>query len=164
MTADIFEFDATSEEATARFGRALARALPAQMVVGLDGTLGAGKTRLVQAVAEACGIARRDVTSPTFVLVQEYHGSRTIYHADAYRLRDEDEFLQLGLDEHFDEDVLVFVEWAERIAACLPVERLELRMAVTGEQTRRISVRALPAGTPTPAQRHILERLQNELA
>jgi len=169
MPADAFEFDATSEEATAAFGRALARALPARMVVGLDGPLGAGKTRLVQAVAEAYGIPRREVTSPTFVLVQEYHGARTIYHVDAYRLRDEDEFLQLGLEEQFEQDVLVFVEWAERVAACLPRERLDLRILVTGEQSRRFSVRALSAGgqasgTPSPAQLGIIERLQDELA
>ena len=85
--------------------------------------LGAGKTRLVQAVAEASGIDRRTVTSPTFVLVQEYHATRTIYHADAYRLADADEFWQLGLDERFDEPVLVFIEWADRIvrSVCRPI-------------------------------------------
>lgn len=110
----VFSYDAADEAATARLGHALARVLPAGCVIGLDGTLGAGKTRLVQAVAEACGIDRRDVISPTFVLVHEYHGGRSIYHVDAYRLRDEDEFMNLGVHERFDQDVLVFIEWAER--------------------------------------------------
>ena len=91
-------------------------AAPDRAVVGLNGPLGAGKTRLVQAVADASGVDRRTVTSPTFVLVQEYHGTRTIYHADAYRLADADEFWQLGLDERFDEPALVFIEWADRVA------------------------------------------------
>ena len=76
--------------------------LPDGTTVALCGTLGAGKTRLVQAIAEAAGVDRRDVLSPTFVLIQEYHGRRSIYHIDAYRLRDEDEFLALGPEEYFD--------------------------------------------------------------
>ena len=57
---------------------------------------------------------------PTFVLVQEHHGRRDIYHIDAYRLRDEDEFLALGPEEFFESDALVFVEWADRVESCLP--------------------------------------------
>jgi tRNA threonylcarbamoyladenosine biosynthesis protein TsaE len=156
---DSFQFEAQDEAGTAAFGHALARALPARCVVALNGTLGAGKTRLVQAVAEACGIERRDVISPTFVLVQEYHGRRSIYHVDAYRLRDEDEFLALGVDERFDEDVLVFIEWAERVAGCLPRERIEIRIAVIGDQERRFDVRAL-----TAAHHSVIQSLQDELA
>jgi tRNA threonylcarbamoyladenosine biosynthesis protein TsaE len=159
LTADSFQFEAGDEAGTAAFGRALARALPARCVVALNGTLGAGKTRLVQAVAEACGIERRDVISPTFVLVQEYHGSRSIYHVDAYRLRDDDEFLALGIDEKFDEDVLVFIEWAERVAACLPRERTEIRIGVVGDQQRHFEVRAT-----SPALGGVIRTLQDELA
>ena len=85
-------FHAADEMATDRLGAALADVLPGGSVVALCGTLGAGKTRLVQAIAAATGVARRSVVSPTFVLVQQYEGRRTIYHLDAYRLRDEDEF------------------------------------------------------------------------
>ena len=159
MPNDIFQFEASDEAGTAAFGHALARALPVRCVVGLNGTLGAGKTRLVQAVAEACGIDRRDVISPTFVLVQEYHGRRSIYHVDAYRLRDEDEFLALGVEERFDEDALVFIEWAERVAGCLPRERIEIRIAVIGDQQRRFEVRAASA-----ALRGVIQSLQDELA
>ncbi len=155
----VFSYDAADEAATARLGHALARVLPAGCVIGLDGTLGAGKTRLVQAVAEACGIDRRDVISPTFVLVHEYHGGRSIYHVDAYRLRDEDEFMNLGVHERFDQDVLVFIEWAERVANCLPAERIDIRIRVTGDQERRFEARARGDG-PCAAVR----RLQDELA
>jgi tRNA threonylcarbamoyladenosine biosynthesis protein TsaE len=112
--------------------------------VALCGTLGAGKTRLVQAVAEALGVERRNVVSPTFVLVQEHHGRRHIYHIDAYRLRDEDEFLALGPEEFFESDALVFVEWADRIERCLPNSRVEIRIEVTGPQSRRFTV--VPVG------------------
>jgi tRNA threonylcarbamoyladenosine biosynthesis protein TsaE len=137
-----FTFTADDETGTARLGAALAQALPAGTVVALYGTLGAGKTRLVQAMAEALGIDRRQVVSPTFMLIQEYHGQKSIYHADAYRLRDEDEFLALGPDEYFDGDGLVLVEWADRVAGCLPRERVDVRIEVTGENQRQFHITA----------------------
>ena len=147
-----------NEQDTERLGAALADVLPPQTVVALVGTLGAGKTRLVQAVAEACGIDRRQVVSPTFVLVQEYHGRRSVYHLDAYRLRDEDEFEQLGPEEYFESDGITLVEWADRVEACLPPDRLDVRIEVTGEHSRRFEVR--PLGRFDPA---ILNRLAEAL-
>ena len=91
-----FVFEAADEAATDRFGAALAEVLPPGTVVALLGTLGAGKTRLVQALAAGNGVSREDVVSPTFVLCQQYRGSRVMNHLDAYRLRDEDEFRELG--------------------------------------------------------------------
>ena len=108
-----FIYEAADESATAALGAALADALPDGTVVALCGTLGAGKTQLVQAVAEACGIERRAVTSPTFVLAQEYHGRRTIYHLDVYRLTRPEEFLELGPEEYFGSKGLVLIEWAD---------------------------------------------------
>ena len=106
--------------------RGVAQLLPEGTVVAMYGTLGAGKTRLVQAMAEALGIDRRQVVSPTFVLIQEYHGQKTIYHIDAYRLRGEEEFLALGPDEYFESPGLALVEWADRVSACLPRERIDV--------------------------------------
>ena len=135
-----FIYEATDESATARLGAALADVLPDGATVALCGTLGAGKTRLVQAIAEAVGVDRRDVLSPTFVLIQEYHGRRSIYHIDAYRLRDDDEFLALGPEEYFDGDGLVLVEWADRVAMCLPKQRVEIHIEVTGADSRRFDI------------------------
>ena len=101
---------------------------------------GAGKTRLVQAIAESLGVDRHNVVSPTFVLVQEHHGRRTIYHIDAYRLRDEDEFLALGPEEFFESDALVLIEWADRVLSCLPKDRVEIYIEVTGPHSRRFEV------------------------
>lgn len=135
-----FVFDATDVADTERLGAVLAEALPDRSVVALIGTLGAGKTRLVQAVAAAAGVAAGEVVSPTFVLIQEYHGRRPIYHFDAYRLRDDDEFLNLGPEEYFERPGLSFVEWADRVERCLPDDRVEIRIEVTGETSRRFEV------------------------
>ena len=137
-----FVYNAASESETEALGAALAAALPDRGVVALIGTLGAGKTRLVQALAVACGVPRETVVSPTFVLAHEYHGQRTIHHLDAYRLRDEDEFLALGPEEYFADDGLTVIEWADRVTACLPRERLEIRISETGPTARRFDVTA----------------------
>jgi tRNA threonylcarbamoyladenosine biosynthesis protein TsaE len=140
MRMTSFVFDAPDESATAAFGAAIAEVLPPGTTVALCGTLGAGKTRLVQAIAEALGVERRSVVSPTFVIVQEHHGRRTVYHIDAYRLRDEDEFLALGPEEFFESDGLVLIEWADRVESCLPKDRVEIHIEVTGPQSRHFEV------------------------
>jgi tRNA threonylcarbamoyladenosine biosynthesis protein TsaE len=138
----MFTFTARNEHDMDRLGTALANNLPPGSVIALIGTLGAGKTRLVQAVAAAVDIPRANVTSPTFVLVNEYLGGRLpIYHFDTYRLKEDDEFLNLGPDEYFDSTGLTFVEWADRVADLLPAERLEIKIEVTGETTRQIQIR-----------------------
>lgn len=126
---------------TDHLGATLAEVLPAGMTVALQGTLGAGKTRLVEALAAALGVARDHVVSPTFVLCQQYRGHlgrqpRTLHHFDAYRLRDCDEFLQLGVEEYFESDGIVLIEWADRVSECLPRELLTLELTVTGDQSR----------------------------
>jgi tRNA threonylcarbamoyladenosine biosynthesis protein TsaE len=135
-----FRYEAADEQATTILGAALAEVLPEGTTVALCGTLGAGKTRLVQAIAEAAGVDRRQVLSPTFVLIQEYHGRRTIYHIDAYRLRDDDEFLALGPEEYFESDGLILIEWADRVESCLPADRIKVRIEVTGPESRRFEI------------------------
>ena len=134
---DEYQFLATDESDTCRLGEALAQILPAGTTVALIGTLGAGKTRLVQALAAACGVPPETVVSPTFVLCQEYRGRRTLYHLDAYRLKDDDEFLQLGPEEYFDSDGITLIEWADRVIDCLPPQRLEIHIEVVGDTKRQ---------------------------
>jgi tRNA threonylcarbamoyladenosine biosynthesis protein TsaE len=138
-----YVFEATGEAATDRFGAALAKALSAGTVVCLLGTLGAGKTRLVQAIAAACGIPREDVVSPTFVLLQQYEGETLINHLDAYRVRDDDEFRAIGIEELFASDAITIIEWADRVAATLPNDRLQIEIEVTGPTSRRFVVTAI---------------------
>jgi tRNA threonylcarbamoyladenosine biosynthesis protein TsaE len=137
-----FVFEATDLAGTDRLGAALAAAMPPGTVLALVGTLGAGKTRLVQAIAAAYGVAREDVVSPTFVLCQTYEGQRLIHHLDAYRVRDADEFQELGIDELFAADGIVVVEWADRVANVLPRDYLSVEIEVTGPEARRFLIRA----------------------
>ena len=137
-----YTFVAKSLADTDRLGAAIAGALSPGTTVALVGTLGAGKTRLVQAVAAAVGVPREAATSPTFVLVNEYRGRLPVYHFDAYRLRDLEEFLDLGPEEYFESDGITFVEWADRVADCLPADRIEIQCEATGENSRTFVISA----------------------
>ena len=151
------EFILESEADTQRLGHTLAANLHGGVTVCLIGTLGAGKTRLVQAVAEAHGIARERVVSPTFTLCNEYPGTPGINHLDLYRVADEDELMELGVEEYFSSPNLTFVEWADRFPECLPPERYEIQLDVTGESTRHVQIRAFGA-----AYESVLARLQQQ--
>ena len=136
-------YGADTEQATDQLGEALAEVLPDGTTVSLNGTLGAGKTHLVRAVAAACGVADDQVVSPTYVLCQEYHGQRTIYHLDVYRIGDEDEFLNLGPEEYFESNGIVLIEWAEKVAECLPDERIDVLVEVVSETSREFRFTAI---------------------
>jgi tRNA threonylcarbamoyladenosine biosynthesis protein TsaE len=135
--------DLPDPAATAAWGRRLGGLLFGGAVVALVGELGAGKTHLARAVCEGLGLADgRTVTSPTFVLVQEYQGRLPIFHFDAYRLRSEGEFADLGAEEYFQSGGVCLVEWADRVAGCLPAEHLCVRLEITGDASRRAAVQA----------------------
>ena len=138
-----FVYRATSLDDTDRLGSVLAAAVPDGTTIALCGTLGSGKTRLVQSIAAACGICREHVVSPTFVLCQEYHGSRDLYHLDVYRLADDREFWELGPEEYFESSGLTLIEWADRVESCLPESRLTVEIEVLSELVRDFKISAM---------------------
>lgn len=140
-----FCFDAPDEQATASLGRALAAGMQAGDVLALNGPLGAGKTRLVRAIAERLGCVDQLVNSPTFVLIHEYDGAVPVYHVDAYRLRDADEFLEIGGDEVLNGDRACLIEWGDRIASVLPPDHLRIDIEVVAETGRRFVLTAAGA-------------------
>ena len=130
-----------NEDATRALGASLAALLPSGSVIALNGTLGAGKTRFVQGLALAAGIPTDLVLSPTYTLIHEYPlppgcGVEKLFHLDAYRVRDEDEFWELGVEELYEQPAWIIIEWAERVPRCLPREYLEIQLLVTGPMIR----------------------------
>ena len=139
-----FAIDLPGLAATTAFGRRLGGLLFPGAVVALIGPLGAGKTQMVRAIAEGLDIAdSRVVTSPTFVLIQEHQARLPIYHFDAYRLKSESEFFDLGAHEYFAGSGVCLVEWADRVAGCLPAEHLRIGLTITGETARRLEMSGL---------------------
>lgn len=136
------EWPSHSESQTREFGQRLAALLSAGDVIALQGPLGAGKTRLVQSIAAALGCGRSFVVSPTFTLIHEYDGELPVYHVDAYRLKNSDEFLDMGGGELLTGEGVCLIEWADRIGDLLPRDHLRIDIDVTGEQSRVFRIRA----------------------
>lgn len=108
-------------------------------VIALDGDLGAGKTRLSQAIARGLGV-QGIVNSPTFTIIKEYEGDRLpLYHMDVYRINLH-EAAELGLEEYWEGDGVSIVEWASIIAELLPVERLHIRIETAGNTSRIVHI------------------------
>jgi tRNA threonylcarbamoyladenosine biosynthesis protein TsaE len=129
-----------SEAETVELGRRLAHELPSRGVVLLIGNLGAGKTTLAKGIVSGLGAAPpEDVSSPTFTLIHEY-GEGRAYHIDLYRLEEARQVESLGLEELFDRDAMVLIEWGERFPQLLPEERTEIRLRASGDDEREIEV------------------------
>lgn len=110
-----------SESETVEAGAALGRTLRPGDVVALCGDLGAGKTQFVKGLVKGVGASEEAVTSPTFTLIQEYHGGRfPFYHADLYRLNSAEEAIGIGLEEYFDREGVTAVEWADKVPELFP--------------------------------------------
>jgi tRNA threonylcarbamoyladenosine biosynthesis protein TsaE len=131
-------FTTHSEEETRALGRQLAETLRPGATVLLYGDLGAGKTSFVRGLAEGLAIDPDEVSSPTFTIVQPYHGRLTLEHVDLYRL-ERAEVDDLGLEELADGNSVVAIEWAEKLLRT-PTDAIEVRIADKGGETREINV------------------------
>ncbi|AIE58761.1 tRNA (adenosine(37)-N6)-threonylcarbamoyltransferase complex ATPase subunit type 1 TsaE [Bacillus methanolicus] len=120
---------------TLEFSKQLSKFLKPGDVLALEGDLGAGKTTFTKGLAEGLGI-RKNVNSPTFTIIKEYHGRLPLYHMDVYRV--EDAYEDLGFDEYFEGDGVTVVEWAHLIEEQLPSEILTISIYREDNEKRRI--------------------------
>jgi tRNA threonylcarbamoyladenosine biosynthesis protein TsaE len=137
------DFISHSEAQTRRLGARLGKLVQAGQIVALLGDLGTGKTRLAQGFGEGLDVLPDEViNSPTFTFVNQYQGRLTYYHIDLYRLTNATEAETLGLDDYFFGDGVCLIEWADRLAATIPPDRLEIELYHLNDTKRRIVVRA----------------------
>jgi len=136
------EFITHSAEETTELGRRLAAELAPPRLVVLSGDLGAGKTTLIKGIAEGFqAAAQENVTSPTFTLIHEYRGAGVnLYHVDLYRVDTQRELDTLGLDDLFDENSVVLIEWGEKFARFLRECDVEITIERLGENDRKIKI------------------------
>ncbi len=128
-----------SAEETERLGKELGEKLKKGQVVSLRGSLGAGKTVLAKGIAKALGI-NEAIVSPTFTIVQEYHGKEKLYHLDIYRLSGDDEFESMGGEEFLYPDGITLIEWSEKIEDMLPDDTLFINITIDENQDRIIEI------------------------
>ena len=138
LDSETLEIFSRSADQTRRFGMRLGRMLQNGDVLCFSGDLGSGKTTFIQGIAQGWGSVDQ-VTSPTFVLVNEYYrmDGSTLFHMDAYRIDSTLEAEELDIDRMLHQGVLV-VEWAERIDSILPKERLRIKMAWVADEQRSL--------------------------
>ncbi|MGQ9661740.1 MAG: tRNA (adenosine(37)-N6)-threonylcarbamoyltransferase complex ATPase subunit type 1 TsaE [Kiritimatiellia bacterium] len=116
---------------------------PGRLIVALHGELGSGKTCFVQGIALALGITK-PVTSPTFIIINEYQGSRPLYHIDLYRIGSLEEALAVGLDEYLSAEGVTAIEWAERAGELIPTEAVHVTLRALSEPDERAIEIVLP--------------------
>jgi len=129
---------------TESLGETLGRAAPSNLVIALDGQLGAGKTHFSRGIARGALVADLDlVASPTYVIMNVYEasaapGAKPVYHLDAYRLHGADDLEALGFSELLDSGGIIVIEWASRVRDLLPADHLAITLSVGDQPTSRL--------------------------
>lgn len=142
----------TSVEQTQEIARRLAKSLKPGNVIALIGNLGSGKTVFARGMAMGLGCRKKEVVSPTFVLMRQYQGQCAVYHFDLYRLKDIHQLEQIGYEEYFYGEGVTVIEWADRIEAALPKEYLKIEFQIKDNNKRLIKF--------TPKGKHYADNLR----
>jgi tRNA threonylcarbamoyladenosine biosynthesis protein TsaE len=147
-----------SVEKTMWLGQELGNQLAEGDVIALIGDLGGGKTWFTKGVARGLGIGSDSIVSPTFTLVNEYHGIHPLYHIDLYRLTTNSEVIALGLEEYLSGKGIAVIEWADRWPDELPEDTIQVELRMVNEHTRELRF----SGTHARA-REVLRRLKQRV-
>ncbi len=141
-----FDITSNSPEETLELGRRLGSQLKGSEVIAVCGPLGSGKTRLIKGIAAGAGAKdSNEVTSPTFVIVNEYKGRLDIFHVDAYRLNSIAEFEMLGFDDFCYPQSVVLIEWADKVESALQaVDYIRIELSHAGKSHRKIHIENVP--------------------
>lgn len=127
---------------TYNIAKIFANSLRGGEIILLKGDLGAGKTTFVSNLAKILGV-KEPISSPTFTILKIYKGKKfTIKHFDTYRLENENEAEEFGIEEHLDtsKNELVFIEWPEKINGLLPAKYIKVEFDYLGDNERKISI------------------------
>ncbi len=130
------EFISRSPEDTDAFALSLAKELRGTEVIALFGDLGAGKTTLVRSIASHLGI-KSGVHSPTFAIVNEYHGTFPVYHFDMYRITDVDDLYSTGYFDYLSNGIVI-IEWSENIVDSIPEDAIRIELKYGEDENTRI--------------------------
>ncbi|MBI5043070.1 MAG: tRNA (adenosine(37)-N6)-threonylcarbamoyltransferase complex ATPase subunit type 1 TsaE [Nitrospirae bacterium] len=144
MTYKDFDYTITTNgpDETKKLGERLGRLLKEGDIICLHGELGAGKTSFTQGIAKGMDVAKAFITSPTFVIVNEYKGRLALYHIDLYRLNNIAEIEDIGLSEYLKGEAVTVIEWAEKAEGLLSEERLSVYLENSGGDKRSFTFKA----------------------
>jgi tRNA threonylcarbamoyladenosine biosynthesis protein TsaE len=138
--------ESTSAEDTFRLAQRLAAVARPGDLICLWGELGAGKTVFAKGFGAGLGVTGTTVASPSFILMAEHAGRLPLFHLDLYRLEAARDVLEGGLLDERQADGVTLIEWPDRLGEALPTSRLDVRIELTGDTTRRIALEAVGQG------------------
>lgn len=131
------EFIIKTEEEMIRLGEAIGKAVYPNIVLTMDGNLGAGKTTLTKGIGKALGI-KRVINSPTFTIMKVYEGNMTLYHLDVYRIENSNSDFEL--EEYFYLDGVTVIEWSENIKDLIPNDAIRLTFEINEDASRKVTI------------------------
>jgi tRNA threonylcarbamoyladenosine biosynthesis protein TsaE len=138
-----YTFLSNSPAATSGLGKKMGKRLKAGSIIALIGELGCGKTLLTRGICAGLDVPIRQVNSPTFVLVNEYHGRLPVFHMDLYRIGEIAEGFEIGILDYLGRGSgVIVVEWAEKILSLLPDDHLKVQFHILSARKRQIVLSA----------------------
>ena len=137
----MMKFTSNSRAQTVELGKRLGERLKSGDVVLFSGGLGAGKTAFVSGIAAGMGIDK-NVTSPTFAIVNEYGGDPALFHFDMYRIESSDQLYNIGFDDYLERGGVCAIEWSENVADYFGDDVIKVNIEHEGEG-RRITISGL---------------------
>ncbi len=147
--ADVIVLRSPDPSQTARIGERIGRVLSAGDVVLLVGPLGSGKTTLTKGIARGLGITE-EIVSPTYTIIAEYRGEKTLYHIDLYRIEGREQMENLGLDDILCGDGISVVEWGEKLDMSLPAPPVRITFTMSPPGEREICIDGLAGFSAEP--------------
>ena len=130
----------TSAEETIELGKTLSKFIEAGDIMTLDGDLAAGKTTFVKGILSGLDF-KREVTSPTFTLINEYEAKHRVIHMDCYRENNLQRWVNLGIQDYFYSDDIKIIEWPEIISALIPEDHISITLTSISEFERKIYIK-----------------------
>lgn len=130
-----------SERDTLKFGSELSRLLEKGDVLCIQGEMGAGKTHLIKGIAEGMGVDQTKVNSPTFTLVNEYDGTTKLFHFDLFRIKNDRELLDIGIEEYLYGDGICLIEWPEKMETFKPESAVQITITKLNNNSRKLEIR-----------------------
>ena len=144
MIYNMFTYYSKNESDTEALGEMFGKSVPDGSVIAMYGDLGAGKTAFVRGMAKGMGLNCR-VSSPTFTIVNEYLGVRSLIHFDMYRLGSADELFDIGWEDYLSRGAICAVEWSENVEDAFFGDEYNVTIEKTGDSSRKITISGGPS-------------------
>lgn len=135
----IVKYNIKTEEEMIKLGESIGKIVYPNIVITMNGSLGAGKTTMTKGIGKSLGI-KRVINSPTFTIMKIYEGTMNLYHLDVYRIENSNSDFEL--EEYFYLDGVTVIEWSDNIKELIPQDAVNLRFQIEDDSSRTVTIEA----------------------